>query len=116
MAQSRSPLKLRFRTPKLFAEEGGVGLRSASESGDVELAGLGRVEAIEFGFHETHVLLLGEFALGVCGHERKELFDGWFGEVKVVLRLGKRGFLRGSGEKKETGNEQGREEKDGGED
>lgn len=79
------------------------------------MAGVGFVEALEFGLHVAHVGLPGDHAVFVCVHEKEELLDVIFAESEGILRLGSRSFLRGGGgEESESGESEGGDENEPG--
>ncbi len=79
----------------------------------VELALVGFVQALEFGFHELHVVLLGDHAIFVGVHEEEELFDVFLAESEAVLGLGDGCFLSGgSAEKSDGGKKDGDDDKE----
>jgi len=70
------------------------------------------IKALEFGFHEGHIGLLGDHAVLVGVHEEEELLDVFFAEGEAVLGLGDGGFLRGGGAQEGDSGEQGGEDYD----
>ena len=67
---------------------------------------MGFVEALEFGFHEFHVVLLGDHAVFIGVHEEKELLDVIFAEGEAILGLGDGIFLRSGGAEEGDGGEE----------
>jgi hypothetical protein len=91
---------------RLFADVAGGGQVELVEQLGVQLALMGFVEALKFGFHVLHVSLLRDHAIFVGFHKQEELSDVFLAKGEAILRFGNGGFLGGGGPKKRDSAEQ----------